>query len=81
MTKRISLIMPQLDLPHHTATVCLWHRSCGRQVDFGEPLIEVVAGEVLIDIPAPATGVLAEKYVQNDDVVSGGQLLGIIECR
>jgi pyruvate/2-oxoglutarate dehydrogenase complex dihydrolipoamide acyltransferase (E2) component len=44
----------------------------------GDPLLELVAGDVTVDLPAPASGVLAEQFVEEDDPVEVGQVLGVI---
>jgi len=74
----IPLEMTDLGLPKRTITVGCWLAPMGTEVVQGDRL-EVLAGEVVVDLPAPATGRLSEKRVAEGDIVTPGQLLGVIE--
>ncbi|MFQ5443725.1 MAG: hypothetical protein ACE5EK_03815 [Nitrospinales bacterium] len=52
----------------------------GAKVVEGDRLLELLAGEVVVDVPAPATGRLAEKRVAEGDIVTPRQVLGVIEA-
>ena len=52
---------------------------CGNAVVRGDRILEVVAGEATIDLPAPVSGRLVEQCVVEDDVIEVGQILGRIE--
>jgi pyruvate/2-oxoglutarate dehydrogenase complex dihydrolipoamide acyltransferase (E2) component len=56
-----------------------WLASVGAEVVQGDRLLELLAGEVVVDLSAPATGRLSEKRVAEGDVVTRGQVLGVIE--
>ena len=71
----IELTLPDLDLPGVPVIVSTWHAKQGQRVIEGDRLIEVVAGDVTIDLSAPATGVLIEQCVRIDDPLMLGQLL------
>jgi len=73
------LRLPDLDLPGVPLRVSAWHARVGQRVVEGDRLIEVVAGDVAIDLSAPATGVLVEQCVTNDDRLEVGQVLARIE--
>ena len=75
----IELRLPDLDLPGVPVFVSAWHAKTGQRVMEGDRLIEVVAGDVVVDLPAPATGILAEQCVRIDDRPALGQLLARIE--
>ncbi len=75
----VSVEMTDLNLPEQAVTVGCWLASVGDQVVQGDRLLELLAGDVVVDIPAPATGRLHEKRVAQDDSVSPGQVLGVIE--
>ena len=51
----------------------------GSHVSEGDRLLEVVAGSVTVDLPAPAGGVLTEMLVSEDEALDVGQVLGVIE--
>jgi 2-oxoglutarate dehydrogenase E2 component (dihydrolipoamide succinyltransferase) len=43
-----------------------------------EPLVEVMADGVTVDLPAPAAGILAEKLVADGQSLTVGQRLAVI---
>ena len=75
----VKLIMPDLELPGVAAVACAWHGQVGVRVVEGDALLEILAGEVMIELPAPSTGVLLERCVETDQRVTPGQVLAIIE--
>ena len=75
-----TLTLPDLDLPGVTVTASSWLAATGSRVVEGDRLLEVLAGEATIDLPAPATGILAQRCVEIDDVLEVGQVLAIIEA-
>jgi len=77
--ERRPLVMPELDLDGIPTTVSLWLVDAGSEVTEGDRLVEVLAGGATIDLPAPASGRLVEMLVGEDDAVTAGQVLGIIE--
>jgi pyruvate/2-oxoglutarate dehydrogenase complex dihydrolipoamide acyltransferase (E2) component len=62
------------------ATVCSWHCAAGQRVVEGDRLVEVLAGDVTIDLAAPATGTLVERSAAVDQPVKAGDLLAVIEA-
>ena len=78
---RVPLVMPDLDLPPQQAVaVSCWLVPLGRAVFEGDRLLELTAGEVTVDLPAPATGRLVEKLVTEGEVVAVNQVLGTIQA-
>ena len=60
--------------------VSRWLKAIGEEVQQNEPLIEVETDKVMIEIPAPAQGVLREILKQEQDEIQPGELLGRIEA-
>ena len=56
-----------------------WLKSVGDEVAENEPLLEVETDKVMIEIPAPARGVLSEIVKQDQDEIMPGELLGRIQ--
>ncbi len=54
------VVMPRMGETVDEGTVNVWHRAVGDQVTEGEPLLEIGTDKVDTDIPAPASGTLAE---------------------
>jgi pyruvate/2-oxoglutarate dehydrogenase complex dihydrolipoamide acyltransferase (E2) component len=75
------IVMPDLAMPDVEATVSVWLIRLGAKVTSGDRLVEVLAGDVTIDLSAPVTGVFVEKCVAEDDPVKPGQVLGRVEAR
>ncbi len=73
------LALPDLDLPDTPITASAWHAAVGERVVEGERLIEVTAGDVTVDLAAPASGILVERCVRTDDRLSIGQILARIQ--
>jgi pyruvate/2-oxoglutarate dehydrogenase complex dihydrolipoamide acyltransferase (E2) component len=77
---RVPLVMSDLDLPPQQAVaVSCWLIPLGRAVFEGDRLLELAAGEVTVDLPAPAPGRLIQKSVAEGEVVAVNQVLGIIQ--
>lgn len=74
----VELLMPDLDLGQTPITASAWLTSVGREVLEGERLLEVAAGEVIVDLPAPANGTLVAQRVAEDDPLEIGQVLAVI---
>lgn len=78
-SKRHPLVLPELDLDGVETTVSLWLVDVGSDVTEGDRLVEILAGGATIDLPAPASGRFVEALVGEDEPVTAGQVLGIIE--
>ena len=76
---RHDLILPELGIDDVPITVSLWLVERGSRVVEEEPLLEVLAGPVTVDLPSPADGVLVEVLVAEDDELVAGQRLAVIE--
>lgn len=76
---RHDLILPELGLGDRPVAVSLWLVEPGAAVAAGDPVLEVLAGSAVVDIPAPATGVLRETFVEEQEPLYVGQRLGTIE--
>jgi 2-oxoglutarate dehydrogenase E2 component (dihydrolipoamide succinyltransferase) len=60
------------------ATIGKWFKKAGDAVAVDEPVVELETDKVTIEVPAPATGVLAEITVAEGETVGVGALLGNI---
>ncbi len=78
---RHELVMPDLGLGEARVTASAWHVPVGRSVVEGERLLEVLAGEVTVDLPAPVSGRLEKRLVAEDDVLESGQALALIVAK
>jgi pyruvate/2-oxoglutarate dehydrogenase complex dihydrolipoamide acyltransferase (E2) component len=83
MPQRHEVIMPELGLAafgvgDEPPVVGQWLVRRGAAVFTGESLLEVAAGCVLFELPAPASGRLTEQFCAQDDPLVPGQVLGLI---
>lgn len=78
---RHTLLMPDLGLADCPLTASLWLVDIDSEVGEGDRLLEVLAGSVTVDLPAPVGGVLVETLVAEDDPLLVGQPLAVIETR
>jgi 2-oxoglutarate dehydrogenase E2 component (dihydrolipoamide succinyltransferase) len=60
------------------ATVGQWFKQAGDRVTADEPLVELETDKVTVEVPAPASGVLADIKVKAGDTVAVGAVLGAI---
>jgi 2-oxoglutarate dehydrogenase E2 component (dihydrolipoamide succinyltransferase) len=60
------------------ATVAQWFKQAGEQVNADEPLVELETDKVTLEVPAPASGVLASIDANSGETVNVGALLGAI---
>lgn len=75
--QRYEIIVPELGMDG-PVSLGLWLLKRGAAVVAGEPVVELSAGEVVVDLSAAADGILAEKFVGEDQPVEPGRCLGII---
>ena len=78
MPDQIPLVLPELGLGSTPVTASVWLSDVGAKVYEGDRLLEVSAGEVTVDLPAPASGILLDQLVSEDDILHVGQVLGMI---
>jgi 2-oxoglutarate dehydrogenase E2 component (dihydrolipoamide succinyltransferase) len=75
----IEVVMPRMGETVEEGTVNTWYKRAGEQVAEGEPLLEIGTDKVDTDIPAPASGTLAEVRVGEGETVPVATVLGLIE--
>jgi 2-oxoglutarate dehydrogenase E2 component (dihydrolipoamide succinyltransferase) len=61
------------------ATLVAWRKQPGDAVNRDENLVDLETDKVVLEVPAPANGVLKAIKVQNGATVTGGQVLAVIE--
>ena len=68
-------------LPESVAdgTLVNWKKKPGEPVKRGENLVDLETDKVVLDIPAPADGVLSQILRQEGDVVTTGDVIAVLE--
>lgn len=74
----VEVLMPALGESVTEGTVTTWLKAVGDTVEADEPLLEVSTDKVDTEVPAPASGVLQDIAVQEDETVSVGTVLAHI---
>ena len=76
----IEVKVPQLPESVADATLVAWHKSPGDQVSRDENLADLETDKVVLEVPAPADGVLKEIRISDGTTVTAGEILAIIEA-
>jgi 2-oxoglutarate dehydrogenase E2 component (dihydrolipoamide succinyltransferase) len=75
----IEVRVPQLPESVADATLVSWHKKPGDSVVRDENLVDLETDKVVLEVPAPAAGVLKEIRLNDGTTVTSGQILAIIE--
>ena len=73
------VLVPQLSESISEATLLEWKKQPGEMVQADEILIEVETDKVVLEVPAPASGVLSEIVKANGSTVTSGDVLARID--
>jgi 2-oxoglutarate dehydrogenase E2 component (dihydrolipoamide succinyltransferase) len=73
------VVVPQLSESVSEATLLTWKKKPGEAVQADEILIEVETDKVVLEVPAPASGVLSEIVKGDGSLVTSGELLARID--
>jgi pyruvate/2-oxoglutarate dehydrogenase complex dihydrolipoamide acyltransferase (E2) component len=74
---RANILLP--DIGAAPLALSVWFADVGDVVYEGDRVVEILAGGATFDVPAPATGRLAEKRAWPDDPLVPGQVVGTVE--
>jgi len=75
----LDVVVPQLSESVAEATLLTWHKKVGEAVTRDENLIDVETDKVVLELPAPDSGVLVEIVQADGATVVSGQLIGRID--
>jgi 2-oxoglutarate dehydrogenase E2 component (dihydrolipoamide succinyltransferase) len=75
----IEVRVPQLPESVADATLVAWHKQPGDAVSRDENLVDLETDKVVLEVPAPAAGVIVELKVANGATVTSGQLLAVLK--
>ncbi len=74
----IEIKVPQLPESVSDATLVAWHRKAGDTVLRDENLVDLETDKVVLEVPAPATGVLQEIRIDDGTTVTTGEILAVL---
>ena len=75
----IDVKVPQLSESVAEATLVSWHKKAGEAVSRDENLIDIETDKVVLELPAPVSGVLVEILKRNGDTVAADELIARID--
>ena len=75
----IEIKVPPLPESVSDATLVAWHRKVGESVSRDENLVDLETDKVVLEVPAPAAGLLKEVLIQDGATVVAGDVLAILE--
>src|SRR5687767_5582502 len=75
----VEVKVPQLSESVSEATLLDWHKKEGEPVKRDENLIDIETDKVVLELPAPADGVLVKILRNNRDAVGSGEVIAQID--
>ena len=75
----IEIKVPQLPESVSDATLVAWHKKAGENVVRDENLVDLETDKVVLEVPAPSSGVLKEIRVEQGTTVNEGDVLALLE--
>jgi 2-oxoglutarate dehydrogenase E2 component (dihydrolipoamide succinyltransferase) len=77
----IEVIVPNLPESVSDATLISWHKHPGDTVIKNENLVDLETDKVVLEVPAPESGVLGKILKQDGSIVVSGDVLAVIEAK
>jgi len=75
----IEVKVPMLPESIADATIATWHKKVGDAVSRDENIVDLETDKVMLEVPAPADGILKEIRRNAGDVVNANEIIAIIE--
>ena len=75
----IEVLVPNLPESVSDATLITWHKQPGDTVIKNENLVDLETDKVVLEVPAPESGVLSKILKQDGSIVVGGDVLATLE--
>jgi 2-oxoglutarate dehydrogenase E2 component (dihydrolipoamide succinyltransferase) len=76
----IEVKVPMLPESIADATVSTWHKKVGDTVTRDENLVDLETDKVMLEVPAPADGILKEIIKPEGETVQANQVIAVIEA-
>jgi pyruvate dehydrogenase E2 component (dihydrolipoamide acetyltransferase) len=74
-----SVVMPALEMAQETGKLLAWRKKEGDRVSKGEPLLEIETDKAVVEVEAPADGILAGvKATEGSDIPVGRTIAWIV---
>lgn len=76
---RVDIKVPALSESVAEATLLSWHKKEGERVERDENLIDLETDKVVMELPAPAAGILAKIIKEDGATVTAGEVIATID--
>ncbi|MBW6454032.1 MAG: dihydrolipoamide succinyltransferase, partial [Methyloprofundus sp.] len=77
----IEIRVPTLPESVADATLISWHKAPGDFIQKDENLVDLETDKVVLEVPAPESGILTEIIAQDGSTVTSGDLLAMISVQ
>lgn len=75
----IDVVVPNLPESVADATLITWHKRPGDMVIKNENLVDLETDKVVLEVPAPESGILSKIVKDNGSIVLSGEVLAVLE--
>jgi 2-oxoglutarate dehydrogenase E2 component (dihydrolipoamide succinyltransferase) len=75
----IEIKVPALPESVSDATLVAWHKKAGDSVNRDENLVDLETDKVVLEVPAPVSGIIKEILVADGATVTAGDVLAVLE--
>jgi 2-oxoglutarate dehydrogenase E2 component (dihydrolipoamide succinyltransferase) len=75
----IEVKVPQLSESVAEATLLQWHKKAGEAVERDQNLIDVETDKVVLELPAPVSGIIAQIIKGDGSTVVAGEVIAVID--
>lgn len=75
----VEILVPNLPESVADATLVSWHKKQGEHVAKNENLVDLETDKVVLEVPAPESGVLSKVLKNNGDIVIAGDVLAVLD--
>ncbi len=76
---KVEVLMPKMGESVTEGTIIKWHKKVGDKIDKDEIIFEISTDKVDTEIPSPASGILSEIKVFEQETVPVGTVVALIE--
>ena len=76
----IEVLVPHLPESVADATLITWHKQAGDFVNKNENLVDLETDKVVLEVTAPESGILIKILQDNGAIVTGGEVLALLEA-
>ena len=77
----IEILVPSLPESVSDATLASWHKKLGDFVNKGDNLVDLETDKIVLEVPAPESGILAEIRQKDGATVVAGDVLAVLEIK